>query len=306
MSGFKRRVPINLTLIITAYNEGLRLHNTIDSVFARASPEVKVIVVDDGSDVVVANQVESRRSLQIIRHEQRIGIGASRLEASRLVTQGVIGYLDGHQLIEGDSLQQCAEAAEMGEAIVCPDTADFDSLELLHGAYFTQTSERKLLGAEWKRILPSARTTKVSSLKAPAYFVPSHLFSRLRWSSLLRGWGGSEASVSLKAFFTGIPILHLCGPLIRHQFKKQFHYDVGWPEVWRNQAIVTRICFDDSTWHRYWLPEVFAPHLTAEAKRVLESDEIKLERAEFAKFKVRSDREFWTRLIFQKLPAVLE
>jgi hypothetical protein len=67
--------------------------------------------------------------------------------------------------------------------------------------------------------------------------------------------------------------------------------------VWRNHAIIARVCFDDSTWFQYWLPQVFEPHLTEEARHTLESMEIQDEHDEFIRRKVRTDRQFWTDLM---------
>jgi hypothetical protein len=67
--------------------------------------------------------------------------------------------------------------------------------------------------------------------------------------------------------------------------------------MYRNQAIVARICFEDGTWRRYWLPRVFAGHLTEEVRRLLDSTEIVRQHEDFQRRKVRGDAEFWTELV---------
>src|SRR5207244_2603426 len=141
-------------------------------------------------------------------------------------------------------------------------------------------SARPPFGAEWKYRTPDQSVTSISSLRAPGYLIPAEVYPKVRWSRSLRGWGGSEAAVSLKAFIAGVDILHLCGPVAYHQFKKKFHYDVSWDEVWRNHAIIARICFDERTWYEYWLPEVFEKNLSAAALNDLESDELRIEHEE--------------------------
>lgn len=295
-----------VSVIITAHNEGDELSKTVRSIRQNSTAVAQTIVVDDASSDDCCEFAGRLNYVQQIRHETRFGVAPSRLNASNVATGRVMAFLDGHHQIEPGSIEQCAQLAATQNGIVCPDICGYDDDVRLHGAYFTRNVRQRYFSAEWKFRTPRQAVSRISSLKAPAYFIASDVYPKVKWSSLLSGWGGSEACLSLKAFFARVPILHLCGPLIRHKFKKRFHYDVGWNEVWRNQAIIARVCFEDSTWYRYWLPEVFEPHLTTEAKMVLESDEIKLEQAEFAKFKVRSDREFWTRLIFQKVPSVLE
>jgi hypothetical protein len=166
--------------------------------------------------------------------------------------------------------------------------------------------EDKWFAAEWKLRVPSSSVTSVDSLRAPAYAVPRHLYRKLRWSEALRGWGGTEAALSVKAFFAGVEILHLCGPMVRHKFKRKFHYDVGWQEVRRNQSLIARLCFSERTWQQYWRPEVFEPLLTEEDLLELDSEAILAERDEFARYKVRSDEDYWTRLIFRPLPDALK
>lgn len=157
-------------------------------------------------------------------------------------------------------------------------------------------------GAEWKLTRPRKNISPVNSLRAPAYVIPASIYPKVAWSPLLRGWGGSEACVSLKAFFTGVPILHLCGPIAYHKFKTKFHYPVTWDEIWRNHALIARICFSERTWYDYWLPKIFEPHLNETVQREMDSAEVREEQRAFQKLKVRSDHEFWTRLVFRAVP----
>lgn len=130
-------------------------------------------------------------------------------------------------------------------------------------------------------------------------------YDRVYWIQGLRNWGGSEAAISVKAFFLDIPILHLCGTPTRHMFKQKLQYDATWEDVWRNHALIARVCFDDRTWYKYWLPKLFEPHLTDEGKRDMESESIVAQHEEFQRVKVRTDAEFWTVLLKQPVPAEL-
>jgi hypothetical protein len=111
--------------------------------------------------------------------------------------------------------------------------------------------------------------------------------------------------VTLKAFFQDVDILHLCGPMARHYFRegRQIPYSAPWESVWRNHALVARVCFDDKTWYEHWLPNVFYKHLSPEAKRDLESAEVVAEHEAFLAQKVRPDREFWRGLLQVEEPA---
>ena len=302
----ERANPPRISVVITAHNEGDELRQTIDSIRRNASSAYEIILVDDGSTDGCCDPYVFDSGVQLVRHDARVGIALSRHEASLMACGDVIAYMDGHQRVEGDSLEQSAESAMAEGAIVCPDICGLQNdSELMHGAYFVLCGTNGFYSAEWKRRTPRGGIGQISSLKAPAYFIPKTIYPLVQWSRELRGWGGSEAAVSLKAFFTGVKILHVCGPLIRHRFKEKFHYEVGWPEVWRNQAIIARVCFEEPTWYDYWLPQVFQPHLSDTMQKSLESDAIKAEQRAFSKIKVREDKDFWTRLVFRNVPEAL-
>ncbi len=149
---------------------------------------------------------------------------------------------------------------------------------------------------------PWRRTRQINALRAPGYVIPKSVFDRVCWIGGMRGWGGSEAVVSVKAFFTGVDIISLRGPIAWHRFKKTFHYDVSWEDIWRNHALIARVCFDERTWYEYWLPEVFEVHLTEEAQRDLESDDTIAQQRDFMRHKVRPDCDFWEVLLRKNPP----
>lgn len=200
-------------------------------------------------------------------------------------------------------LDQCSAIAKRRKSIVTPILQDFgECSSLIYGAKFVMGKSGPPFGAEWKLTKPRKKISTVNSLRAPAYVIPASLYPKVAWSPLLRGWGGSEACVSLKAFFTGVPILHLCGPIAYHKFKSKFHYPVTWDEIWRNHALIARICFSERTWYDYWLPKIFEPHLNDSVQREMESDAVRDEQRAFQKLKVRPDHEFWTHLVFRAVP----
>jgi hypothetical protein len=123
--------------------------------------------------------------------------------------------------------------------------------------------------------------------------MPREIYKRLQWNGLLRGWGASEPALTIKAFFLGIPLLHLCGPIAYHLFRKDFPYVTDRRAVTRNHAIVARICFSEDTWRSYWLPEVFQRQLSSAALAELNSEEMLYARQAFAREKLRPDADFW-------------
>ena len=175
----------------------------------------------------------------------------------------------------------------------------------MYGATFRLCPDYGYFSAEWNYKLPHKELTRITSLRAPAYVMTRNTYDRVYWIQGLRNWGGSEAAISVKAFFLDIPILHLRGTPTLHMFKEKLQYDATWDDVWRNHALIARVCFDDRTWYKYWLPKLFEPHLTDEAKRDMESESIVAQHEEFQRVKVRTDAEFWTVLLKQPVPREL-
>ncbi len=291
-----------ISVIVTAHNEGLELERTLQSLVDNTRYSYEVVVVDDGSDDGSCQGL-SGDGIQVIRHEQRVGDAYSRDEGSRATRGDVLCFLDGHQRVSDGCLDRCASLALDHNAITCPDLRDYGLLSWrLHGATFRLCPKHGYFSAKWRQWWSLRRISPVTALRAPPYLIPRTLYPQLAWSRSLRGWGASEASIVVKAFFTGVDILHIAGPLARHRFQRRFPYETTWDGVWRNQAIIARICFDDATWFRHWLPRVFDAHLNDEARAVLESPELQAEHEQFLARKVRTDREFWTELARQEPP----
>ena len=294
-----------LSALLTVHNEGDEVARTVASVLSRTTCITDVIVVDDGSEDGSCREVCDDR-VRVVHNEHRTGIAAARRQAAQVAGGDVLAFLDGHQRVATGALNRCAAVAAETGAIVVPDIRGFDANSgVMHGAQFCLCNQNSYFGARWERRVPKQRITRVSSLKAPAYLMSRTTYDRVAWIKGLRNWGGSEAAVSLKAFFLDVPILHVCGTPTRHKFKKKHHYEATWKDVWWNHALIARVCFDDRAWFGYWLPQVFEPHLTEKAVLDLESDAVTLQRLAFAEQKVRSDTEFWTHLLKQPLPPAL-
>ncbi len=292
-----------ISVVITTHNEGPELLRTIKSIRKNTQRLHEMIVVDDGStDGHCLGLAE--QGVNVIRHDSRVGVAISRHQATQVATGNVVAYLDGHQRVSRRCLDRLAEVALEQRAIVSVDACNFSFLATIaHGAEFQLCPRRGYFSARWRHKRPPATVSRVTSLKAPAYALPRSIYDRIHWIESLRGWGGSEAAISLKAFFAGVDILHLRGPLAKHRFRRAFPYVTTWNEVWRNQALIARICFDDRTWNDYWLPQVFDKHLSSQTREDLESDSVAREHQAFMATKSRGDKDFWTQLLGMELPS---
>lgn len=294
-----------LSLILTVHNEGSELRRTLTSILSKTAGPNETLIVDDASADGCCDGIENER-VRVIRNANRKGVAASRHQAVQVAQGSVLAFLDGHHRVATRALNSCTELAASQASIVVPDIRDFElDSPTTHGATFRLCPERGYFSAEWNYAHPHQRVTRVSSLRSPIYLMSRETYDRVHWIQGLRNWGGSEAAISVKAFFLDIPILHLCGTPTRHMFKQKLEYNATWDDVWRNHALIARVCFDDQTWYKYWLPKLFEPHLTDEGKRDVESESIVAQHEEFQRAKVRTDAEFWTVLLKQPVPLEL-
>ena len=292
-----------LSVLLTAHNEGAEVARTVRSIARNTRSPHEIILVDDASTDGSCSRLAGFR-VRIVRHQRRIGVAPSRVAAAKLARGDVLAFLDAHQRVSRGCLDACADRAIAQQAIVWPDVRGFDrESRTLHGASFRLCRTRGYFTARWNLRQPKAKVSPVSSVRCPGYVMPRAVYEHVRWIKGLRNWGASEAAVSLKAFFLDIPILHLCGPVAKHLFKRRLQYDATWEDVWRNQAIIARVCFAERTWRDYWLPSVFAPHLSQATLREIDSRSVQRQHDQFQRIKVRDDSEFWTSLLRKPVPC---
>jgi glycosyltransferase involved in cell wall biosynthesis len=294
-----------LSVIITAHNEGNEVLRTVQSIRTNTLQAHEIIVVDDGSTDGSCSGLEPL-GVRVIRHPERLGVACSRDAGTKAALGDVFAFLDAHQRVGPRCLDRCAELAAAHGAITCPPCRPLGRrYPVSYGAMFRLCPERGFFSGEYRIWRPRQETTRISGLRSPGYVIPRGAYGRVGWISKLRGWGATDYSVALKAFFTDVDILHVNTDAIEHLFRKKIPYETNWQGVWRNHALIARVCFDDRTWTRYWLPEVFRANLTADVLDELDSPGVRAEHERFMELKVRPDREFWRGLLRIKEPVVL-
>lgn len=296
-----------LSIIITAHNEGEEVRRTLESIAANTTGHFEVVLVDDASTDGCCDGLEME-GLRVIKHTERVGIAYSRNEAATTARGDALAFLDAHQRLSSGCLNSCAESALKHQAIVWPDVRGLEDRNWTgHGAFFRLCKQRGYFVADWNRRTPRDPVSRITTLIVPGYVMTREVYEKVFWIRSLRGWGASEPAVTLKAFFQDVDILHLCGHMARHFFRKgrEIPYSASWESVWRNHALVARICFDDKTWYEHWLPNVFYKHLSSAVRYELESPAVVAEHEAFLAQKVRPDREFWRGLLRVEEPACL-
>jgi len=284
---------MQVSVVITSYNEGDEVKATIDSVRKNTS-DVEIVLVDDGS---TDNSCIGVDCDQLVRHEERVGIAPSRLDAVAVARGNCFSFLDAHQRVSEGCLNKCADLAVERQAIVWPDVMGLGKSRWMgHGASMTQKDGKKkgLFDGRWKRSKSLDLISRCSTMIVPGYTIPRNVWPKVELINGLRMHGASEPAITVKAFFAEVDILHLCGPLARHYFREGHHlpYSCSWKTTARNHALVARVCFSGRVWRKYWAPKVFRRHLRDGLKE-FDLEHITSQHIAFQKIKRRPDEEFW-------------
>lgn len=297
-----------ISLVIGTHNEGDMLAKTIAS--ARATmPGIEIVVADDAStDGSCGPELDAD---QMVRHKERIGVAQSRIDGGDAASGDVIVFCDGHHTFEPGCIEQTAKAALDHRSIVWPclhslDTTDHGHTHS-HGAYMAeQTPETKGykyggFGVAWEiaHLKPGVKLRRCGGMFVP-YAIPKTVWPVVRWPTGCRGNGHTETNLMLKAWFSEVQVLHMCGPFSSHLFRKKHSYKSDSRDHWINHAIGCRVCFDDATWHAYLFPHVFKRVFPED---IFSTDELITEgEAWRAAHKKRPDWQFWTGLMDRPSP----
>jgi glycosyltransferase involved in cell wall biosynthesis len=134
-----------VSVVVTAYNHGRYIQETLRSVFAQTYSNFEVIVVDDGSTDDTSTKILAFNDRILYVHQENQGVAASRNTGVQKAKGEFIALLDGDDLWEPGKLAIQMEALERSPraGFVAVNGQEFDQ----QGATGTQLVDRELL--EW-------------------------------------------------------------------------------------------------------------------------------------------------------------
>jgi len=302
---------MKVSVIITTHNEGDEVIRTVESVRDNTDALAEILVIDEASTDGSCDNLGDK--VVVIKHKERIGIGFSRNEGAEAATGDVVGFLDAHQRVDKNCFDKVAAAAFEKQAIVAPCTYGLATNKLRgYGAEyrFNDKGSAGYFTYKFKMRQPRDKLSRCTQLGVPGYCFPKSLLPKLHWLRAFRGWGGNEACLTLKAFFSDIDIFNLQDTKCHHLFRSGgFPYKVGWTELARNQNLVARILFDEYTYVNHFaakLQKVYGKRSKDMAETLLNDAEVTREHMEFQEQKKRPDREFWRGIIRMWEPDCLK
>lgn len=102
------------SVIVTTKNRIHYLQEALDSILAQDLPAAEVVIVDDGSDVAVADQLTGYDALPVrhVRHEASRGVSAARNAGARTATGNWVVFLDDDDWLSDDFLSQVSSCLQ--------------------------------------------------------------------------------------------------------------------------------------------------------------------------------------------------
>lgn len=301
---------MSTSLIIPAANEPM-LAETIRSA-RKSAPKIEIIVVDDASTDGCC--VDCGADI-VLRHDEPIGVANSRLDGAEASSRECYIFADAHHCFEGRVLNEISELALRYNAIAWPRVQGLGKdgqnpkATSCRGSYLSPCMDKGrvgVIGNHWWKTQHRDDICRSYGMFVP-YAIPAAVFDRVKWSRLMRGYGGHEAAVAVRAFFTETDIVYHHGMIARHLFRDKSAVNRSNRDWWRNHILTCRICFSQNTWDRYWLPNVFLPQV--ERRNMtdeLNGPEVISEHERFQAIKQRNDAAYWRGLYHESPPNGIE
>lgn len=107
-------MPTQFTVIITTKNRPDYLQAAVRSVISQNGNQAKVLIVDDGSDIPVSQQLKdyNYNSYEILRNEKSLGVSAARNQGIKATNTDWLIFLDDDDWLADGFLRQMANATE--------------------------------------------------------------------------------------------------------------------------------------------------------------------------------------------------
>jgi glycosyltransferase involved in cell wall biosynthesis len=319
----------DMTVIVTARNEGLEVHKTLASIINAGQMYSQIVLVDDAStdNSIPPEFVERLRAavashwrdsldsrLLIIRHETPAGISASRREALDAARGDLITIMDAHQRVcTTHGLEMLATEAQAMGAPVVPACCNLG---------MSRKTQDRTWGAQMV-VKPKWGLYNKHIAKRPEFvggMVPrnavigcGYTFNRETLKKLgglpkYPGvWAYSEQWLGLRAWLTGTPLYCHTGVHVEHLYKKEFNYEVPHIGTMLNAHILHYVHFGDEAYENFFRPCLMLHGFDPQVDMVIHSPEVEAMREEFTALKKaagKTDEQYFSEVLQIPWPPV--
>ncbi len=270
---------LHICAVITAWNEGDEVRDTVDSLVASVERAVlQVILVDDGSSDGSCG-LYHQACVHVVRHETPHGVGQSRNAGWRRALEmgaDVVTFHDAHMRFPdpdevrgpGGMLEQLAVKAAREGAITTAASHDIPSRGKLRGCWM-HYDPRYGLQPKWStdgQIKDALGLDKLPEwwrtpcMMGACYAVPRYVGEALSeptgqlWEDTAGRWGFSEQALAIKAWLMDVPVLQSRDLRAGHKYRGTNRIPGAAREVWKNVARSTRLLLGQEAYERYFRP----------------------------------------------------
>ena len=226
------------SIIITSYNEGDWLSNTVRGITSNAGLlDYEIIVVDDMSDDFSVKRIEEffLNRVKIIKNKNQLGPIKSRNLGFKASKGNVLIFFDAHQIFMWNFLKEIDDTLKMNSQIDILGTTCYDlkrpSQKTSYSNLYTNedyswTTATFINGLHFKQL------TEVPFVNCANYIVKTEIFEKFGgFDDGMILWGPEDREFSLRAWLTGYRCFIEPKVYIGHYYKtghsfSKFLYDV--------------------------------------------------------------------------------
>jgi GT2 family glycosyltransferase len=226
------RLP-SLSAVIVSRNEGGELRRTVSNFEDTLPPGSEIVVVDDGSTDRSADFLSRRRGLVRLKRAVGIGVARARNLGARTARGKIVVFADAHIRMDSGWWRPLVDILEDPMAGgAAPAINHFEPGRANgYGLKFKGPS----LEAGW--------LTKAGSAPLAVPILPGCCFAMRRdvfdttggWDEGMRQRGGVDNEGCVRLWLYGYHLAIAPEVTVRHMFRPQSPYPVGWPEYLHNR-----------------------------------------------------------------------
>ena len=239
---------MKLSIVVSVCNDhwgkGAELWNTVRSIRETAGSAPEIIVVDDCSATAVG---QATSWVTVIHNRHRLGVGPSRHIGACYATGDILLITDSHmRYTPGWYEQVVRRVQDRPHTLHCATCLGLDSNNMdvnhpnaeyhgatlnVHGPDRANRSQMQTMEVVWNTAGNTEDDCELPAVMGACYFIPRKWFLELEPLRFLRGWGGDELMLSLKAWLSGGDVRLMKNVRIGHKFRLENERPVAlWPE----------------------------------------------------------------------------
>ncbi len=225
--------PPRVSVVVISRNEGAELRRTVENLDDTLPAGGEVVVVDDGSTDGSAARVKRRRGRIRVGRAKDLGVARARNRGARQSRGDIVVFADAHIRVPAfwwRPLVEILEDARIGGA--APAVAAFEQGESTgYGLRFTGPD----LDARWLSHRENAPFA-VPILPGCCLAMRRDVFEKTEgWDEGTLQRGGVDNEGAVRFWLLGYDLLIAPEVLVRHKFRTQSPYSVGWPQYLHNR-----------------------------------------------------------------------